>query len=59
MTIRNDTVHTAIVLQGGGALGADALDGGLEESEDALAQVETVRATAIRDLATAFAFASR
>jgi DNA polymerase-1 len=31
------------------------LDGGLDESDDALAEVETVRATAIRDLADAFA----
>ncbi|MGN6607096.1 MAG: DNA polymerase I [Jatrophihabitans sp.] len=31
------------------------LDGGADESDDALAQVETVRATAIRDLAEAFA----
>ncbi len=30
------------------------LDGGLEESDDALAKAETVRATAVRDLATAF-----
>jgi DNA polymerase I len=30
------------------------LDGGLDESDDALAEVETVRASAIRDLADAF-----
>ncbi len=30
------------------------LDGGLEEADDALAQAETVRASAVRDLATAF-----
>ncbi|MEO9138060.1 MAG: DNA polymerase I [Jatrophihabitans sp.] len=30
------------------------LDGGLEESDDALAEVETVRATAVRDLADTF-----
>jgi len=30
------------------------LDGGLEESDDALAEVETLRATAVRDLAAAF-----
>jgi DNA polymerase-1 len=30
------------------------LDGGLEESDDALAQVETVRASAVKDLADAF-----
>ena len=30
------------------------LDGGLDESDDALAEIETVQATAINDLATAF-----
>jgi DNA polymerase I len=30
------------------------LDGGVDESDDALASVETVRATAVKDLATAF-----
>ncbi|MDQ6851019.1 MAG: DNA polymerase I [Actinomycetota bacterium] len=30
------------------------LDGGLDESDDALAEVETVRATAVKDLADAF-----
>ncbi|SHF59716.1 DNA polymerase I [Jatrophihabitans endophyticus] len=30
------------------------LDGGVDESDDALAEVETVRATAVRDLADAF-----
>jgi DNA polymerase-1 len=30
------------------------LDGGLDESDDALAEVETLRATAVKDLATAF-----
>jgi DNA polymerase I len=30
------------------------LDGGLDESDDALAQVETLRASAVKDLATAF-----
>ncbi len=30
------------------------LDGGLDESDDALAEVETVRATAVKDLAEAF-----
>jgi DNA polymerase-1 len=30
------------------------LDGGLDESDDALAEVETLRATAVRDLADAF-----
>ena len=30
------------------------LDGGLEESDDALAEIETLRATAVRDLADAF-----
>jgi DNA polymerase-1 len=30
------------------------LDGGLDEADDALAEVETLRATAVKDLATAF-----
>ena len=30
------------------------LDGGLDESDDALAEVETVRATAVKDLAATF-----
>ncbi|MDP9094716.1 MAG: DNA polymerase I [Actinomycetota bacterium] len=36
------------------ASGQLTLDGGLEESDDALAQVETLRATAVRDLAAEF-----
>ena len=35
------------------------LDGGLDESDDALAEVETLHATAIRDLADAFDAAAR